>query len=237
MNGKEIVYSLHRSPKRRSIGIQVHLEKGLVVRAPTKVNLKKIEEFLQKKEDWISKKMFYRDDVNSKSESRDFLTNETIDVLGRPLIINYVPHNSKRLKLEFVSDKLHFYLPQEYNRELNRNKLKMKIISWYKEFAVKIIQSRLPIFTFQLDLYPKDVKIRFYKSRWGACRDDGIIIFNWRIIQAPIEIIDYVIVHELCHLKFMNHSKQYWNLVESVYPNYKESRKWLKENVLQLKFE
>lgn len=232
-----MTYVLHRSPNRKSIGIQVHLEHGIVVRAPININLSKIKEFLQKKETWILKKLYYRDTVNLKSKRRDFITNETIDVLGSPLILNYITHSGKRLRVEFVSNKLNIHIPQRFDLKLNRDKLKIKIILWYKDFAMKTIQTRLPILTSRLNLYPTEVKIRFYKSRWGVCREDGIIIFNWRIIQAPVEIIDYVIVHELCHLKFMNHSKQYWHLVESVYPNYKESKKWLKENVLQLKFE
>lgn len=181
--------------------------------------------------------MDYREVVNSKSKIRDFLTNETIEVLGRPLVINHIVHTGKRLKVELLSNKFNLHVPTEFNIKINRDKIKIKIVVWYKEFALKTIEDRLPIFAAQLGLYPTEVKIRSYKSRWGACREDGIIIFNWRIIQAPVEITDYVIVHELCHLKFMNHSKQYWSLVESVYPNYKESRKWLKDNVLQLKFE
>ncbi|MFV2013926.1 MAG: M48 family metallopeptidase, partial [Candidatus Heimdallarchaeota archaeon] len=129
------------------------------------------------------------------------------------------------------------HIPAGYDVKLNREKLKNIIIKWYKEFALEIIQTRLPLYTSKLNLFPSEVKVRSYKSRWGACREDGKIIFNWRLFQAPPEIVDYVIIHELCHLKFMNHSKQYWNLVTSVYPNHKESIKWLKENVLQLKFE
>lgn len=181
--------------------------------------------------------MEYRAIVNSKLKHRNFLVDETVEILGKSVIIKHKNHSLKRIHIKFESDVFSILLPNEYDVIINREKLKKKIIGWYKEFAMKTILPRLSQFASMLKVSPSEVKVRSYNSRWGACRQDGRVIFNWRIIQAPLEIVDYVIIHELCHLKHMNHSKQFWNSVASLCPNYKELRKWLKENVLQLKFD
>jgi hypothetical protein len=77
---------------------------------------------------------------------------------------------------------------------------------------------------------PCKVVIKDQKTRWGSCSKKGNINLNWRLIMAPLHVIDYVVVHELCHLKVMNHSKDFWNLVESIQPNNHERRRWLKVN-------
>lgn len=104
------------------------------------------------------------------------------------------------------------------------------LVNKHKKYARKIFESRVAYFHQFTDGNYTSLTIRDQKTRWGSCSGRGTLSFNWRLILAPPEILDYVVVHELCHLTYMNHSKEFWGLVGSVIPDYKVRRKWLKEN-------
>ena len=104
------------------------------------------------------------------------------------------------------------------------------IINKHKKYARKIFEAKVAYFSQFTGGNYTSITIRDQKTRWGSCSGRGTLSFNWRLILAPPEILDYVVVHELCHLTHMNHSKEFWKLVESVIPDYKIKRKWLKEN-------
>lgn len=104
------------------------------------------------------------------------------------------------------------------------------LVNKHKKYARKIFEARVAYFHQFTGGNFTSITIRDQKTRWGSCSGRGTLSFNWRLILAPPEILDYVVVHELCHLTHMNHSREFWALVGSVIPDYKVRRKWLKEN-------
>ena len=112
---------------------------------------------------------------------------------------------------------------------LKEDEQRASLKSFYLSDCKKIIGERLKIYQSQLKLEPKEFKIDESKSRWGTCNSDKKLTFNYRLVMAPIECIDYVVVHELCHLKHMNHDRSFWRLVGSVLPDYKERQDYLKK--------
>lgn len=100
----------------------------------------------------------------------------------------------------------------------------------YRQAAKEYISKRADYFADQLGVTYNAITIRDQKTRWGSCSSKGNLSFNWRLILAPPKVLDYVVVHELCHRREMNHSPRFWALVESVMPDYKQHRKWLKDN-------
>jgi len=104
------------------------------------------------------------------------------------------------------------------------------LVNKHKKYARKIFEAKVAYFSQFTGGNYTGITVRDQKTRWGSCSGRGTLSFNWRLILAPTEILDYVVVHELCHLTHMNHSKEFWKLVESVIPDYKIRRKWLKEN-------
>lgn len=102
--------------------------------------------------------------------------------------------------------------------------------AWLVEEASKVILGRIKAISARIGVYPQKVSLRSQKTRWGSCSSKGNISLNWKLIFAPIEVIDYVIIHELCHLQQMNHSNAFWTLVSSYAPHYKEQREWLKKH-------
>lgn len=100
----------------------------------------------------------------------------------------------------------------------------------YRQAAKEYIPKRVAYYAELLDITYATISIRDQKTRWGSCSSKGNLSFSWRLILAPPKVLDYVVVHELCHRKEMNHSPRFWALVESMIPDYKTHRKWLKEN-------
>ena len=100
----------------------------------------------------------------------------------------------------------------------------------YRKAAREYFPKRVSHYARMLGVTYGKISIRDQKTRWGSCSSEGNLSFNWRLILAPPDVLDYVVIHELCHRKEMNHSKEFWALVESLMPEYKERRKWLREN-------
>ncbi len=107
-------------------------------------------------------------------------------------------------------------------------------VRWYKERAREIFHERVRYYSRQLGLWPKKIRITSARSRYGSCSPDNSLSFTFRLVMAPYPMIDYVIVHELAHIKIKNHSRTFWNFMEEIMPDYKNRRKWLKDNSVML---
>ena len=116
------------------------------------------------------------------------------------------------------------------NKSNSKNSPKVLLENWYKIKAEKKLTEKTDYFSKLIGVYPKSLTVKNYKSRWGSCSIKGDLSYNWRIILAPNHILDYVVVHELCHLLEHNHSKKYWQHVEDYFPEWKNSRNWLRQN-------
>ena len=140
----------------------------------------------------------------------------------------------KRTTVDFAFKIFHIYVNKEFSIQERTKAVKEALIKWYKEKVLKIIKNRIIRYLKYLDYRPKEIKVRNLNVRWGSCTKDGKLIFNWRIAMAPISAIDYIIVHELCHLKDATHSNKFWNIVQSLFPNYEKWKEWLRINGLNL---
>lgn len=119
----------------------------------------------------------------------------------------------------------------------NPNETRTQVLAWAKQEAHNHIRTQVDHYANHMDVQPGPLTIRDYKSRWGSCSADGSIRFNWRIMIAPPEIVDYVVVHELAHLREMNHSPRFWAHVKAVLPDLDQHRQWLKQNGYRLRFD
>lgn len=142
----------------------------------------------------------------------------------------------KTLKIQFKTTLHNSYATQVweflfvYKSVYKNNKDEDILLNFYKEIAFKYINDRSKYFAELLWVEFKNIIIKNHKTKWGSCSSKWNLNFNFRIIMAPCEIIDYLIIHEICHLKEMNHSDKFWNLVSSLMPNYKINRSWLRNN-------
>ncbi len=221
-------YQLIRSRKRRkTISLHIKEDGKIVVYAPYRTPKWEIEKFFNEKESWIVEKRSEKK-RSIKEAEKAFISGEKFLFLGELVPLEIQDNNKEPpLKLsfgKFVLDKNHI----EEARNL--------FIKWYKEEAKERIIGRIDYYSKRLQLFPKGVKITSAKYRWGSCSRDDRLSFSWRMIMASFSIIDYILIHELVHIKEKNHSKRFWNYLESVHPDYKKHRLWLKENGSSLWF-
>ncbi|HHW31261.1 MAG TPA: M48 family metallopeptidase [Clostridiaceae bacterium] len=229
-----IYYTLLRT-KRKTIGIIVDRNGEVKVHAPFGVSEKHISEVVQKKADWVIKKVSEVRERSSNSVCRQFINGEKLLYLGREYILEIVERNCGKPEVFIKKNTMEVYISQGLSAETRKQVIKEALIKWYRQRFAEIVKERFDKYSLQVKAAPGKVVIKDQKTRWGSCSRKGNINLNWRLIMAPVDIIDYVVVHELCHLKIMNHSKDFWNLVMSILPNYHESRKWLKTNENRLR--
>lgn len=203
--------------KRRTIALIVERDGSLTVRAPKRVAVADIHAFIAEKQNWILR-------VQEKMRSvvdapkKEYKNGETFLFLGKCYELTLV--KPQRPALKFVDG---FTLGSTAQTRGER-----VFIQWYKEQAFSVFSERVRIFSAQYGFLPKQVKISSARTRWGSCSPDGTLNFTWRLVMAPLEVVDYVVVHELVHLRVKNHSSRFWKEVERIMPDYKERRKWLR---------
>jgi predicted metal-dependent hydrolase len=204
--------------KRKTISLSVTASSTLVVRAPFYVPIGYIKSLVLKKYFWIKAKKKEASKCEGVVIEKKFINGEDFLYLGKTYKLKI--KDCEQIEL---SECLSFP-----NKFLNNPRLKM--IEWYKEKALQKIKERADLFSNNTGWKYKKINITSAKTRWGSCSSTGSINFTWRLIMTPLEIIDYVVVHELAHVPEKNHSSLFWDKVKSVLPDYKEREKWLKTN-------
>ena len=221
-DGSSINYELIKK-NRRTISLKI-TPKGLVVNAPILMTNYKIDQLLQKKSKWIQKKLLL---TSFNEEPFEIQNGVKFKILDKELVVtlkvgvNNIFIEGSRCFISFksLSDPL---------------KLKKNFLIWIKIYALKYFTERVENLCKKNNLKVRATFISNAKTRWGSCNTKKEIRLNWRLIQSPQYVIDYVICHELSHLKFMNHSSDFWQQVQLLFPNYKEAELYFKENGFRL---
>jgi predicted metal-dependent hydrolase len=225
---KTLVFILKRSQKARLVWLKIDSEGNLTVTIPPGYSPKLVPEYLQKNLRWI---------VKNLEKCRLETTNSSIH--GAPESISYL---GRRLQLvsqgQFAGadgvtiqrDKLILNLnaPTAAHRHT-------VLKGWLREKAAQMIESKTHLWRQKIGVKFNRITIRDQKTRWASCSHKGNLSFNWRLIMAPENVLDYVVVHELCHLHEMNHSKRFWGWVSRYSPNWREHRKWIDSHGRELR--
>lgn len=239
-----IEYQLIRSDRRKSIALQV--KQGIVtVRAPKYVKESYIEQLVLQKKSWLEAKLLTQRELQKKLQNNQdsnfdnisFTHNGCLWLDGKKnrIVLSF----SKKALIEFQNDTVNVTLLHRYQNATvfqQQKALKRQIEAWFKNRATVLLTEKVSRFSQLLHLFPSDIKVRQYKARWGSCNNRGQLSFNYLLLMAPDWVIDYVVIHELCHLKHLNHSRQFWLLVEYHFPRVKEAKQWLKIYQSQLKW-
>jgi predicted metal-dependent hydrolase len=218
-NGETISYLLeHRA--RRTVGLKITAE-GLVVHAPKRIFAFQLNQILVEKSNWILSKLQARE--ANQVEKIEWIDGEHLLVLGNDVVLNIAQSNSNK-KPVFDQNTLFIHALQPNNHA----GVARKVIAWYKKQAALDFARRLEILAAKLGVPTPPLTLSNAQSRWGSCNSRGEVRLSWRLLQAPPHIINYVICHELAHLKQMNHSAKFWAVVEQLFPDYKAAEKELK---------
>jgi predicted metal-dependent hydrolase len=209
--GKPIQVPVRYSNKAKHISIRIN-HNGPELVLPNK-NFEAGKRFLLKKEDWIRKKL-------RNLEKHIPEDSNSIYVLGKKYSIEYI--ESTKSKIHIEDDLIQIYAKPLKQRD--------NLIKFLKELLLDEIIEVTSFLSKKHNLQFSKIKLTNNKTKWGSCNSKGVLSFNWRLIFATKEVLDYLIVHEMSHLTHMNHSKKFWNLVEEIYPDYKIAKLWLKQN-------
>lgn len=216
-----------KTQRKKSIGIKANGQ-TLELHVPKHLSERALKKVLDSHRDWIQKRLYA---FESKPQANfQFQPNELLDYLGESFV--FLPSactHSKQIKITCEIAQFKLTVPENRWPETDLNTLLTPVISnWYTEQALDYFEQKMPVYAQQIGVEYTKIQVKNYKSRWGSCYSDGRIQFNWKLMQAPSWVIDYVIVHELCHLKHANHSSAFWSLVQHHYPRTQEAKHWLK---------
>lgn len=218
-NGDTILYKLERR-HRRTVGLKI-TEEGLIVHAPKRIFEFQLHQILVEKSNWIIKKLAAQKENYIPPLSWE--DGEILELLGNPITLHLLLH-TKNKQPAFAQNILTIASPAVSDKEV----VKRKVIQWYKKQALLDFDRRIEILAAKLRVPTPPLRLSNAQSRWGSCSSHGDIRLNWRLLQAPPHIVNYVICHELAHLKELNHSSRFWAVVANIFPDYKKAEKELK---------
>ena len=200
--------------KRKTISLQITIDGEFIIRAPMRCSDKEIFGFVKKKASWIIEKR--------QENSKNFITpltfqvDETISLLG--VKYNIKLSKARRSKIE------------ENTIILPSSQPKLHLVQLLKQFAKDYLTKRVMLLAADYGFEYARVGISSAKSCWGSCGYNNNLNFTYKLMLCPVAVVDYIIVHELCHTRIKNHSEKFWEMVENFVPNYKEHEAWLKQN-------
>lgn len=216
-------YEIVRS-KRKTMALVIDRQGNLVVRAPLRMPEQKIRDFVWEKRAWIEKKQKAVQAAQEKNPPVKIEDGGRIPFLGEDFLIRKEP--VEEVELHRSNNRLaqenQILLPADYGEQELRD--------WLKGQALDFLTARTCYYAKRMGLTSGTVKISNAKTLWGSCNGKNNIRFSWRLIFCPLSVLDYVVVHELSHIPYKNHGPKFWATVESVLPDYKERRAWLKKN-------
>ena len=219
-----------RTERSKSASIEIE-DDTVKVTVPKNLSDQRIEELIKNRTVWIRQKLKIQTET-IRPKDKEYVNGETFSYLGRNYHLKCLSGGSGGAKL--TNGYLTVWLAKDASGAASGGCVRQSLQQWYQARALEKLKEKTKRYSAILGVSPQSVCVKEYKARWGSCSSRGDVTYNWRIIMAPHHIVDYIVVHELCHLLEHNHGPKYWKHVQNVVPNYKECREWLKVNGLSL---
>ncbi len=226
---------IFRKPRLRGLRFNVSLRGELEILANKSINDFQIISLLKPHQPWIQRQMVKNSLIRARFPQKLWKSGETFFLNGKKLSLIFLPSSTKKAHIRFMKNSFEYFYPltwHEYDLKEFHKKLHQNFLYFFRLKASQILNKKVFYWSQRMQLFPKSVAYRNQKSRWGSCSSLGVINLNWRLIAFDGAIQDYVIVHELAHLKHQNHFKQFWDLVESFLPDRKFTQKKLNNTAL-----
>jgi len=223
IQGNGFIAEVIRTSRRKTASIKVD-DRVVSVVVPEDLTEQRIAQLLKDKNRWIKNKIAAQQAVTPASE-KEFVSGESFSYLGRNYRLKVKRGAFTPVKL--IEGRLVATLP---NGAEKPHMVRNALVRWYRTQAEPKLIEKTQRCADIVGVEPSAIGIKTYKARWGSCNAKGRIDYNWKLIMAPHRIVDYVVVHELCHLKHYNHSTDYWKQVERIMPEFRQCRDWLKSN-------
>lgn len=213
------IHQIIRS-NRRSFSLEIKPDGKLIVRAPRIASQAQIKAVVARKADWIRKKQGQLARKHPLTQPKTFTPGETFWYLGEQYPLRLTERQRPPLDLDGA-----FLLSQSA-----QSRAREVFIEWYREETRQITARLIQVYAKRYDLRVQSVRITSARTRWGSCSGKQTLNFTYRLCMAPLSVVEYVVVHELAHLKEHNHSRAFWQWVATMKPNYQQDRTWLKQH-------
>ncbi|MCL2474290.1 MAG: M48 family metallopeptidase [Alphaproteobacteria bacterium] len=222
---REVLFFVKRSRQRRaSVSFSVEKDLSIQVSAPYRTSVDSIAKILKNRASWIARRIGEIQKNESTKGTALFLGEAyEVKITRNSEEKNYCRLEDKAIKINIQDE----WLSQQGVKE----EAALELMCWYKKEIKSIFIEKLGKWSEKIKISYDSFRINNAMRQWGSCDYKNVISLNWRLVMAPKEIIDYVIIHELCHIKHKNHSEEFWKMVEKYYPGYKEAKKHLRENI------
>jgi predicted metal-dependent hydrolase len=234
---RNINFQIVRSNLRKTVGIYVGPATGVIVRCPQFLRFDEILEIVRKRAQWIIEKHELVKNHSQLNSAKEFVSGESFPYLGRQYRLKVRKTSfEKEERCKLISGRFLVEIDKQLDGKRVKGIVKKALVNWYLERAHEKISQRVKLYARQIWIgtWPERVEIKDYKRQWGSCSHNRVIRLNWKIIVAPVTILDYVVVHELCHLIYSNHSAQFWQKVQTIILDCKNRRDKLREHGLQI---
>lgn len=232
LDGKPQSFTLKKSDRRRTIQISIKRNHEIIVYAPSKISTTELESILQKRNPWIQKHLSKLKQLPAPKTSSQWIDGEIHYYLGQPYSLRIIKGDRQKIELQAHFLQITVINPQDITIIQNL------VEQWYRKQAKLLFRHRLEYCLSSSQTVLKlaqthiPLRIRLMKTRWGSCSSLGRINLNLELIKTPIDCIDYVIMHELCHLREMNHSQKFWQLLNECMPDWQERKEKLKQQII-----
>ena len=217
----DLTFEVRRSARRKTVEIIVDRGGELLIAAPEGLAQEVMEGFVREKQFWLYTKLAQKEALRRPVGTKEFVTGEGFPYLGKSHRLLLVDQQDVPLKLEAGRFRL-------LRTEVNRGR--EHFIRWYSDHAKPWLVQRLQRWNLRVGVKPSGVEVRDLGFRWGSCGSGGTLNFHWAVILLPPSIVDYVIVHELVHLRERDHTPEFWLRVERAMPDYDQRKTWLAEH-------
>ena len=231
INGEKIVFFVQRK-NIKNINLKVNLDKKVTMSIPMKMEIEIAKEFVKKKAEWIKKQQNYYEAFAEEKEKITFENGETVYLIGKQYKMKIIPNTKNNIVIRGKYFEIN--IKEKYIE--NKKYIRKVYDKWLKEYAEQILNDLIIRYQSTLKKYnikiPK-LEIRQMKSRWGSCiPSSNKVIFNLNLIKTPMCCIEYVVLHELSHFKYQNHSKNFYKFITIFMPDWKERKKILDEEFM-----
>jgi len=227
--GDEIIpYEERRSVRYRRITLSV-LGDRVRISAPKNASTKQLEELLHTKQAWILKHWLESQEMQHRP-LRQYIDGEKFPYQGQVIELSIRRHAHTSIRVNLEGQVLVVHLPHDLLDYGRLSNVQESVMAWYKVQARRVFMNKIDEQEKRMQVTHHDFRLKDQKTRWGSCSSKGNLNLNWRIIMAPEEVIDYLIIHELAHLTHPNHSERFWQRVAVFMPEYPLWRMWLKDH-------
>lgn len=222
----DIEYQLLPGTERSTTDIVIERNGAVVVRPPKSLSPEKVDAVVESKRLWIYRNLAEWRDLNATAVVREWVNGETFLYLGRAYRLSLIEGQEVDLKRK----EGHFCLSRDLIDKSGVSAAKRVFETYYSVNGLRRIKERVAYFAPKVGVTPTSTKVRELGYRWATCSLEGALSFHWKCMMAPPSVIDYLVVHELCHMHHHNHSDAFWNEVDKILPDYQARKTWLRKH-------